>query len=128
MAGHSRPKDGVASARLCPGHPRLSCCNDVKTWMPGTSPGMTKLERSRVAAVFAKQVQLLLHRTIRETEHHRIFVGLVGDPLPARHHEQVARTPLESLLADPRTTLAFDRGEYRGVGRTIARGLEALRQ
>jgi A/G-specific adenine glycosylase len=24
MAGHSRPKDGVASARLCPGHPRLS--------------------------------------------------------------------------------------------------------
>lgn len=22
MAGHSRPKDGVASARLCPGHPR----------------------------------------------------------------------------------------------------------
>src|SRR5665213_3421871 len=24
-----------------PGHPRLSCCNLVKTWMPGTSPGMT---------------------------------------------------------------------------------------
>ena len=24
MAGHSRPKDGVASARLCPGHPRSS--------------------------------------------------------------------------------------------------------
>src|SRR6266849_439493 len=23
MAGHSHPKDGVASARLCPGHPRL---------------------------------------------------------------------------------------------------------
>jgi len=23
VAGHSRPKDGVASARLCPGHPRL---------------------------------------------------------------------------------------------------------
>jgi len=23
MAGHSRPKDGVASARLWPGHPRL---------------------------------------------------------------------------------------------------------
>jgi hypothetical protein len=23
MAGQSRPKDGVASARLCPGHPRL---------------------------------------------------------------------------------------------------------
>jgi hypothetical protein len=25
MAGHSRLKDGVASARLCPGHPRLKC-------------------------------------------------------------------------------------------------------
>jgi hypothetical protein len=24
MAGHSRPKDGVASACLCPGHPRLT--------------------------------------------------------------------------------------------------------
>src|SRR5437879_10757422 len=24
MPGHSRPKDGVASARLCPGHPRLA--------------------------------------------------------------------------------------------------------
>jgi hypothetical protein len=24
MAGHSRPKDGVASARRCPGHPRLA--------------------------------------------------------------------------------------------------------
>jgi hypothetical protein len=23
MAGHSRPKDGVASARLRPGHPRI---------------------------------------------------------------------------------------------------------
>jgi hypothetical protein len=22
MAGHSRPKDGVVSTRLCPGHPR----------------------------------------------------------------------------------------------------------
>src|SRR5216684_4854791 len=39
----SRPKDGVASARLCPGHPRLPCCYAVKTWMPGTSPGMTRL-------------------------------------------------------------------------------------
>src|SRR2546422_7526486 len=27
--------------RACPGHPRLSCCDVVKTWMPGTSPGMT---------------------------------------------------------------------------------------
>src|SRR5665213_2981419 len=41
MAGHSHPKDGVASARLCPGHPRLLMWRDSKTWMPATSAGMT---------------------------------------------------------------------------------------
>src|ERR1700675_4033035 len=35
MAGHSRPKDGVACARLCPGHPRLSCCEAVRRGCPG---------------------------------------------------------------------------------------------
>jgi hypothetical protein len=28
-------------AGLRPGHPRLSCLSVVKTWMPGTGPGMT---------------------------------------------------------------------------------------
>jgi hypothetical protein len=27
--------------RACPGHPRLSCLTEAKTWMPGTRPGMT---------------------------------------------------------------------------------------
>src|SRR5260370_29864672 len=27
--------------RACPGHPRLRLCAHRKTWMPGTSPGMT---------------------------------------------------------------------------------------
>jgi hypothetical protein len=40
MAGRSRPKDGVASLRLCPGHPRLFAGR--KACMPGTRPGMTK--------------------------------------------------------------------------------------
>jgi hypothetical protein len=30
MAGHSRPKDGVASARLCPAIHVLLCLNDRK--------------------------------------------------------------------------------------------------
>src|SRR5882724_2602019 len=42
MAGHSRPKDGVASARLCPGHPRSSCCQIERAWMPGTSSAKTR--------------------------------------------------------------------------------------
>ena len=28
--------------RACPGHPRLACSQTEKTWMPGTSPGMTR--------------------------------------------------------------------------------------
>src|SRR6186713_2021253 len=40
--GHSRPKDGVASARPCPRHPRTSFAFDVKRpWMAETSPAMT---------------------------------------------------------------------------------------
>ena len=41
MAGHSRPKDGVASARLCPAIHVFLYCHAPKTWMPGTRPGMT---------------------------------------------------------------------------------------
>ena len=42
MAGHSRPKDGVASLAYGPGDPRLVSHNDArKAWMPGTRPGMT---------------------------------------------------------------------------------------
>src|SRR5258707_12237581 len=32
--------------RACPGHPRLPCCDTVKTWMPGTRPGMTSFANS----------------------------------------------------------------------------------
>jgi hypothetical protein len=39
MAGHSRPKDGVASARHVPAiHVFLFQCR--QSWMPGTRPGM----------------------------------------------------------------------------------------
>ena len=58
MAGHSRPKDGVASARLCPGHPRLSGCEAVKTWMPGTSSAKTRGACHR-AALCADPLALL---------------------------------------------------------------------
>jgi hypothetical protein len=42
MAGHSRPKDGVATLAYVPAiHVLLSECQK-KSWMPGTSPGMTR--------------------------------------------------------------------------------------
>src|ERR1700716_508633 len=86
-------------------------------WVPAFAGTTRKLGfvPSRIAAIFAEQIQLLLHRAIGKTEQHRIRVGLVGDPLPARHHEQVARAPFEGLLADPRAALAFDRREHGGV-------------
>src|SRR4051812_36557952 len=35
--------------RACPGHPRLfSNLHDIKTWMPGTSPGMTTMDYGRL--------------------------------------------------------------------------------
>jgi hypothetical protein len=38
------PVRACRHGRACPGHPRRSYFSAVKTWMPGTSPGMTKQE------------------------------------------------------------------------------------
>jgi hypothetical protein len=47
MAGHSRPKDGVASARLCPAiHAFLARAR--KTWMPGTADKFTQSAQGRL--------------------------------------------------------------------------------
>src|SRR5258708_37617608 len=56
MAGLSRLKDGVASARLCPGHPRLPSLQHCKTWMPGT----------RLRQGFAEAVSALARRSFSE--------------------------------------------------------------
>src|SRR5712664_3015800 len=88
MAGHSRPKDGVASARLCPGHPRLYCRDAVKTWMPGTSsaktrfcPGMTE------RAILKSQLRL-----VALLDHGLAFrlaeIGLLVDHLADAGHDR----------------------------------------
>jgi len=41
MAGHSRPKDGVASLAYVPAIHALLGRAFVKAWMPATSAGMT---------------------------------------------------------------------------------------
>ena len=38
MAGHSRPKDGVASLAYVPA---IHALLGAKAWMPGINPGMT---------------------------------------------------------------------------------------
>src|SRR5215468_588013 len=45
---HGRAKARSASLLRCPGHPRLTCRPATKTWMPGTSPGMTKNWQARL--------------------------------------------------------------------------------
>src|SRR3979411_1924559 len=52
MPGRSRPNDGVASARLCPGSHVFPAC-EGRTCMAGTSPAMT-----RTAAVIASRSSL----------------------------------------------------------------------
>jgi hypothetical protein len=39
----------IVMAGLRPGHPRLSCLIEAKTWMPGTRPGMTSLAKSAIS-------------------------------------------------------------------------------
>jgi hypothetical protein len=41
MAGHSRSKNGVAPLAYVPAIHVLLHCTAIKTWMPGTGPGMT---------------------------------------------------------------------------------------
>ena len=43
MAGHSRPKDGVLSHAYVPA---IHVFIPIKTWMPGTRPGMTEKRRA----------------------------------------------------------------------------------
>ena len=42
MAGHSRSKNGVASLAYVPAIHVFAVADAVKTWMPGTRPGMTE--------------------------------------------------------------------------------------
>ena len=46
MAGHSRPEDGVASARLCPGHPRL-CSVSIEKVRRGCPGHLARRRASR---------------------------------------------------------------------------------
>jgi hypothetical protein len=46
MAGHSRSKNGVASLAYVPAIHVFDLAHGLKTWMPGTGPGMTRRNSS----------------------------------------------------------------------------------
>src|SRR6266700_6903707 len=59
MAGHSRPRDGVASARLCPGHPRFSCSPSLDWGPPRQVPNSPRV-------VFLIWFAIIVLCTVRE--------------------------------------------------------------
>src|SRR5882724_1498984 len=74
--------------------PSTSCWSHArKTWMPGTSPGMTKQHAALagVAAIFLVEKSLCLHRQMHLVLERRIAAGrqkprIVGDRLAQRRH------------------------------------------
>src|SRR5260221_8159591 len=70
MPGHGRAKDGVGSARLCPGHPRLMTAAARKTWMAGTSPAMTE-KRSKSLFVSGVGNHAAGHQPVPDEQHHQ---------------------------------------------------------
>src|SRR5882724_8127019 len=88
MAGHSRPKDGVAFARLCPAIHIFACCHAVKSWMPGTRPGMTEpnfpeLSMTRLfAVVLFSALSILPFTQTNAAEREPYGIGLEGFAYP----------------------------------------------
>jgi hypothetical protein len=89
MPGHSRPKDGVASARLCPGHPRLLALAARKTWIAGTSPAMTKVDRKSLRM---KPLNWKTLQRFRRSTHHKnqLAAKVAGLADPVRGGEGLA--------------------------------------
>src|SRR6185369_13352241 len=82
MAGRSRLKDGVAYARLCPAIHVLFAEWVLKTWMPGTSPGMTTFLLAAAARNgFTQMTRRSSNHVLAAVDRHRRAgdsAGLVG--------------------------------------------------
>src|SRR3979490_1277849 len=78
MAGHSRSKNGVASLSYVPAIHAFALADAVKTWMPGTRPGMTE------RGVQFDQTMLEAHAPGRGGLFGACDPGLLDDLAPAR--------------------------------------------
>src|SRR5580692_7694341 len=102
MAGHSRSKNGVASLAYVPAVHVFLPVSAEKTWMPGTSPGMTRSEgRTRPSLQ-----RLDLHdrgAMVAADPQHRARAGLVDEHAPdvGRARQQVLDDPV-GLRIEPR--------------------------
>ena len=57
MAAQSRPKDGVASLAYVPAIHVVLYGNDLNSWMPATSAGMTKYVAEFASSVFGQALR-----------------------------------------------------------------------
>src|SRR5207237_8949145 len=76
----------------------------------------------------APQSQRLLHRPVGIAEQHRFLIGVMRDPAPRRHHENIVRLPLEHAVADAAFAAAFDDAVYGAVSGAVRQSLAAGRQ
>src|SRR4051812_35237162 len=84
--------------------------------------------RSGCRCFLAPQPDRFLDRPVGEAEEHRIFSRRVRDAVPRGYDEDVARAPLEDVVADLRAAVSFDDTVHGAVGRAIARAVETGRQ
>src|SRR6266581_7832517 len=76
----------------------------------------------------APEIECLLHRAVRETEQHRLFVGFEPVRQPGRADEYVLGSKDQRLVSETATAFAFDDCIDRGVGRAIVLAPESLRE
>src|SRR2546430_17531638 len=86
------------------------------------------LATSRGLERLAPKIECLLHRAVRKTERHRLFVGFEAVRQPGRADEHVPGSEGEYLASDTAAACAFDDRIYRGVARSIVLPLESLRE
>src|SRR5437773_10474417 len=85
------------------------------------------LATSRGLERLAPKIECLLHRAVRKTEQHRLFVGLETVWQPRCAHEYIPGSKDQRLASEAATALAFDDCIFRGVGRAIGLSLESFR-
>src|SRR3954462_5706761 len=101
-----------------------SCCTAVRispvVMDSRSAAAMARVCGSGTVTVLTRQAEGFLDRTIRERAQDRLVRGFVDPRLPARHHENIPRTPLDDeIRADPGPAATFDPDEDRGVGRSV---------
>src|SRR5439155_13914319 len=88
--------------RACPGHPRPSCRALPRTWMPGTSPGMTSsLKYTSLLHQRASPIGYRPERLLGGNRRNQLVIIIrIFRLLRLLHLEQIHRVDDAAVLAD----------------------------